>query len=226
MSKTIVIGDIHGCYDELCTLLDRVGPSDDDQIIALGDLVNRGPYSTHVLEWLRDTPNAASLMGNHDYQLLHSDAEAFARKPSLKLTRAVLDATMPRWRELLRALPSYRMLTEATLAHALFDPAMSLQEQDDATLIGLSGVEQALNARLGSSWYNHYAGPHPLIVGHHHYLGTGAPLIRDDVLFAIDTGCVYGFNLTALVLPSFEVVQVPARRDYWRNIRNRYGVLR
>ena len=43
MSRTIVIGDLHGCYDEALELLDKVGATSSDRIIFTGDLVDRGP---------------------------------------------------------------------------------------------------------------------------------------------------------------------------------------
>lgn len=64
--KTLVIGDIHGCYTELLDLLDLAGLAEGDQIIALGDIVDRGPETPQVLDFFRDHRNAHSLMGNHE----------------------------------------------------------------------------------------------------------------------------------------------------------------
>ncbi|MBN2560999.1 MAG: metallophosphoesterase [Phycisphaerae bacterium] len=50
MQRKIIIGDIHGCYDELRDLLDVISPTRDDKIIAIGDLVDRGPDSEKVLD--------------------------------------------------------------------------------------------------------------------------------------------------------------------------------
>lgn len=72
MSRCIVIGDIHGCCDELLELLDTISPNRDDQIIALGDLVDRGPATEQVLEFFRDRPLARSIMGNHERKHLRS----------------------------------------------------------------------------------------------------------------------------------------------------------
>ena len=64
--KRLIIGDIHGCFTELQELLDKAGLSPQDEIIALGDIVDRGPDSTKVLDFFRTHPNARSLIGNHD----------------------------------------------------------------------------------------------------------------------------------------------------------------
>ena len=48
--RRIVVGDIHGCYDELMELLEKVGIGDDDRIVSVGDLITKGPKSKEVLE--------------------------------------------------------------------------------------------------------------------------------------------------------------------------------
>lgn len=49
-SRTIVVGDIHGCYDELIVLLEQVKLGSKDRVVAVGDLVTKGPKSREVLE--------------------------------------------------------------------------------------------------------------------------------------------------------------------------------
>jgi serine/threonine protein phosphatase 1 len=66
MKKTFIIGDIHGCFAELQDLLDRAGIADDDRVIALGDIVDRGPDSVRVLDFFCNSPSRLSLMGNHE----------------------------------------------------------------------------------------------------------------------------------------------------------------
>ena len=68
--RLIAIGDIHGCHAEFAELLERLAPTKDDQLILLGDLVNRGPDSTKVIDLAR-AANAISLLGNHELRLLN-----------------------------------------------------------------------------------------------------------------------------------------------------------
>jgi serine/threonine protein phosphatase 1 len=81
--RLLVIGDIHGCSRALDTLLEAVQPSPDDQIITLGDYVDRGPDSSGVLQRLlaletkcRLTP----LMGNHERMMLDARTDEAAHK--------------------------------------------------------------------------------------------------------------------------------------------------
>jgi serine/threonine protein phosphatase 1 len=68
--RLIAIGDIHGCHAEFAELLERVEPTADDQLVLLGDLVNRGPDSLKVID-LAKQHRAISLLGNHELRLLN-----------------------------------------------------------------------------------------------------------------------------------------------------------
>jgi serine/threonine protein phosphatase 1 len=64
--RRIVVGDIHGCYDELMELLEKVGIGDDDRIFSVGDLITKGPKSKEVLELFMTDARFATVIGNHD----------------------------------------------------------------------------------------------------------------------------------------------------------------
>ncbi len=65
-SKLIIIGDVHGCFDELMNLLDKCGYNKDiHTLIFVGDLVNKGPKSREVIQFAMNH-NALVVRGNHD----------------------------------------------------------------------------------------------------------------------------------------------------------------
>lgn len=71
-SRTLVIGDVHGCNIALENLLDQVAPAKDDTIVVLGDLIDRGPNSKAVVDrvlGLREHCNLVYVMGNHEEML-------------------------------------------------------------------------------------------------------------------------------------------------------------
>ncbi len=75
MSRTIAIGDIHGCSIALEALIEAINPQPDDTIIPLGDYVDRGIDSKGVLDLLielRDRCNLVPILGNHDQMMLHA----------------------------------------------------------------------------------------------------------------------------------------------------------
>jgi bis(5'-nucleosyl)-tetraphosphatase (symmetrical) len=82
---TYCIGDVQGCFDELSLLLHSIAfDAQKDRLIFLGDLVNRGPFSLAVLDFVMKTPCASMVLGNHDLHLLATAAGA--RNPSPKDT--------------------------------------------------------------------------------------------------------------------------------------------
>src|SRR5262245_33579167 len=68
---THVIGDVHGCYRELCELLDRLAPASDDRLVFVGDLVIRGPENAAVVKLFLDGPlrGATVLLGNNEAKI-------------------------------------------------------------------------------------------------------------------------------------------------------------
>jgi hypothetical protein len=69
--KMAIIGDIHGCYDELSELLDLIDWSPHTHTVILtGDLIDRGPKIKDTLHFASTTPNVYSLMSNHEWKLL------------------------------------------------------------------------------------------------------------------------------------------------------------
>jgi len=71
--RTLAIGDVHGCHRALIALSNFVPFEEDDQIVMLGDYVDRGPHSKQVLEWVMqrvEQGNCIPLMGNHEIMLL------------------------------------------------------------------------------------------------------------------------------------------------------------
>src|SRR4051812_47149584 len=71
--RTLAIGDIHGCHTALTTLLDYVQPTGEDQLVFLGDYIDRGPSSRQVIETLLELKKSCStifLRGNHEEMFL------------------------------------------------------------------------------------------------------------------------------------------------------------
>ena len=74
--RDFIVGDIHGCFDELNTALNSLGfaPAT-DRLFAVGDLVDRGPGSHKVLSWLT-RPWFHSCLGNHEEMILTTDPDS------------------------------------------------------------------------------------------------------------------------------------------------------
>ncbi len=224
---TLVIGDIHGCWAELQALLDKAGPGAEDLILSVGDLVNRGPDSPRVLAFFRDTPQAASLRGNHEERHLEGSLDRTPLGLAHELAR--LQWSEGDYREACRymaGLPRARALDEALVVHAYWEPGRPLARQRADVLTGLPGGLERLWSQHERPWYELYDGELPLIVGHLDYLQTGKPFVHAERIWGLDTGCCRGGRLTGLLLPAFKVISVKAGARYWQLQRQDYGALR
>lgn len=221
----LVVGDIHGCYQELLDLLDRAGLGPDDTVLAVGDIVDRGPDSGQVLDFFRTRPGARSIQGNHERKHLRAAQGEVRPALSQQITRAQLGDAYPDGLAFLATLPRHLELPEAIVVHGFWEPGVPLAEQRDTVVVGTLSGEAYLTERYGQPWYAHYDGPRPLIVGHHDYRHDGTPLIYRDRVYGLDTGCCYGGRLTGLLLPEFRIVSVPARGNHWQELQRQFAHL-
>ena len=221
--NTLVVGDIHGCWAEFRELLDKAALGADDPIIAIGDIVDRGPDSPQVLAFFRENSQAVSVMGNHERKHIRSFNGELRPAVSQTITRAQIgEPDYPAAIEYMQTMPRFMDLPEALLVHGFYEPGIPVEAQRDVVLIGTLTGEIHLKKNYNLPWYELYDGPKPLIVGHHDYLSTGEPMVYQDRVFAIDTGCCKGGRLTGLLLPSFTIISVPSKRDYWAEVREAY----
>jgi len=214
--RRLVVGDIHGCCDELAQLLDRVGLAADDEIISVGDLIDRGPDSPAVVRFMRTAPNARVIMGNHEHKHLRAArGEAEPSRSQVLARRQFDEKDYAEAITFFETLPLFLELPEADVMHGCIDPGAPLSAQRPETLLGTMMAELLLRQRYPAPWYDLYDGPKPVIAGHHDYSREGRPLVIRDRVFLIDTGCCYGRALTGILLPEFRFVSVASRRNYW-----------
>ena len=218
--KQLIIGDIHGCYTELLDLLDRAGLSDQDEIIAIGDIVDRGPDSPRVLAFFREHPRARSAQGNHERKHVRSWRGEVMPALSQCITRQqVGEEAYPETVAFMDALPRLLELPEAILVHGFWEPGLAGAEQREVVIVGTMTGELYLRERYVRPWYELYNGEKPLIVGHLDYSGTGQPFIYRDRVFGLDTGCCCGGSLTGLLLPEWKFVSVRSQTNHWQQVK-------
>jgi len=224
--KTLVIGDIHGCYAELRALLDLARLAPGDQIIAIGDLFDRGPEPLDVLRFFQETPDALAIMGNHERKHVRSFDGEITPAASQLITRHLLgESVYPQAVAWMSDLPIYLDLPQVLLVHAFYEPGIPLHHQREQVLVGTLSGEKYLQDRGFWPWYLTYDNPKPIIVGHRDYTDHMQPFIYQQRVYGIDTRCVYGGSLTGLLLPEFRLISVPARADHWTLLQRRFAHL-
>jgi serine/threonine protein phosphatase 1 len=219
---TLVIGDIHGCWEELQALLDKAGIGDDDAILAVGDIVDRGPETPQVLDFFQSRPKAITTLGNHERKHVRAGRGEIQLSVSQRISQIQLGDVYHESVQWMNSLPLFLDLPEATLVHGYLEPGLSLSEQNPLIVCGTMGGERILRNRYNSPWYELYDGDRPVVVGHCNYNDSDRPFIYHDKVFGLDTSCVMGKSLSGLLLPSFQILSIPSRGDLWERVRKTY----
>ena len=237
-----IIGDVHGCYEELTTLLAQLGyciqdepegpkaiPPDCRRAVFVGDLVDRGPKIPEVLRLVMrmvDEGTALCVPGNHDMKLMRK-----LKGRDVQLTHgladsiAQLDKEPPEFTEqvvkFLDDLVSHYVFDDGRLvvAHAGMKEEMqgrgSGKVRDFALYGETTGETDEYGLPVRYNWAAEYRGKAMVVYGH---TPVGEPEWLNRTI-NIDTGCVFGGKLTALRYPERELVSVPALRTYYESAK-------
>lgn len=233
-----IIGDVHGCFDEMNTLLQQLGytvesdgaeyrvvPPNGRRAVFVGDLVDRGPKIPEVLRLVMGMVKAGTAFcvpGNHDVKLMRK-----LRGKDVKITHGLADSLAqlePESPEFKRQVGDF---IDDLVSHYVFD--------DGRLVVAHAGMKEAMQGRgsgavrsfalfgettgetddyglpVRYNWAAEYRGKAMVVYGH-------TPVREPEWLnrtIDIDTGCVFGGKLTALRYPEKELVSVPALREYY-----------
>ena len=217
-SKTFVVGDIHGCYDEFIALSDQIGITEDDLVISLGDIVDRGNKSLELYQYFKNRKNAVVLMGNHERKHLRRILSY-----SQEIVKVQFGDTYQEFLDWLPSLPYFYETEDAIIVHAFFEHDVNLYQQKEEVLSGTTAGSRYLEKKYaeGTYWSDYYTGEKPVIYGHH--VVGDAPKIKNNT-YGIDTGACHAGFLTILELPSFQIHQLKVQEDYWKNEQSKWQV--
>lgn len=221
--KRLIIGDIHGCYDELMRLVAMAGLSDRDEIIALGDIVDRGPGTERVIHFFNSRPHARVVMGNHEHKHILCQQGVIQPDTAQEITQDLLSLEAYQdFLDTMRCYPLYLELAQALLVHGALEPGVPVTQQKKKVLLGTRNGEAYLRNHYPKPWYELYNGEKPVIAGHHDYSRKGEVMVIRDRVFLIDTGCCYGKYLSGILLPDFRILRVKSRKNYWGILKQQY----
>ena len=210
-ARTIVVGDIHGCYDELKALLEKAELGPDDHVVSVGDLITKGPKSREVLELFMTDPRFSTVIGNHDLALRRKwNGEDIELKPAQKETHKELKSEKDAYTTYFNKLPFIIDLNTHLVVHAGLRPNVELYSQTTGDLTRLRTLGADRESDEGTPWYHVYYGNKTVLFGH----WPAPEPRRGKNAIGLDTGCVYGYNLTAYIIETDEFVTVKAERAY------------
>ena len=220
-----VVGDIHGCYDEFCELVNRATDIEPNvTVICVGDLVNNGPHSVKVVKHVQAL-GCHVVCGNHEEVALRE----------ITNMKAVKDYQLPdKYRWILSLDPSDVRFLEslpysisipslgAIIVHAGLVPGIPLEKQHTNTLAHIrniieedyfdgDGLVPNNKPNRGVAWSNLWPGPQHVYYGHDARRGFQ----NSSFATCLDTGCLYGGCLTGkFINKNKQIIQVKAKQMY------------
>lgn len=205
--RTILIGDVHGCLEELRRLVDLLQIQKGDRVILLGDLINRGPHPAKTVRYVHDS-NFECLMGNHEMDYIrHFRTNSRYMKLKKELGRRLHDWILAR--------PLYIESDRFLAVHAGLVPGLHPKDSPPDMILNIrtwDGTGKDLKSPDNPPWHNYYRGDKTVFYGHWARQG----LMVGSHSIGLDTGCVYGSFLSAWILETGELFQVKAKRMYAR----------
>jgi len=234
-----IIGDIHGCFDELVELFKELGykvstqpdgntivePPQGRKAVFVGDFVDRGPKVTEVLRLvmgMQESDTALCIPGNHDVKLVRAlRGRNVKRTHGLAESLSQLEEESVEFKaqivEFLDGLVSHYVLDNGKLvvAHAGMKEELQGRASGRVREFALYGETTGETDEFGlpirRNWADEYRGSAMVVYGH-------TPVVEPQWVnrtINIDTGCVFGGKLTALRYPERELVSIPAHRTYY-----------
>ncbi|MCL2774168.1 MAG: polynucleotide kinase-phosphatase [Oscillospiraceae bacterium] len=236
-----IIGDIHGCYDELCELLTKLGytvdaenytavPPENRKAVFLGDLCDRGDKHVEVLRLVMNmvkSQTAFCVPGNHDVKLLKKLRGNNEQSSFVQLTHG-LDKTIAQLEmQSEEFISDVKDFLDGLISHYVFDVGKlvvahagikekyqgrgSARIRDFCLYGDTTGETDEYGLPVRLPWANEYRGRARVVYGH-----TPVPeaeFVNNTI--CIDTGCVFGGKLTAYKYPENELVQAEAKKEYY-----------
>ncbi|MCD8500380.1 MAG: bis(5'-nucleosyl)-tetraphosphatase PrpE [Bacillaceae bacterium] len=238
MKKFDVIGDVHGCYDELIALIKKLGYVRKDGVFVhpksrklafVGDLTDRGPSSINVIKLVFDLVREGQAVytpGNHcDKLYRYFLGRNVQITHGLETTVAELEALSNRdfkvvkkaFMELYEAAPLYLQLDDSRLivAHAgIRDDYIGREDKRVKTFVlygDITGEKHPDGSPVRRDWAKNYTNKKSFIVYGHTPVEEPRKV---NHTINIDTGCVFGGTLTAFRYPEMEIISVPSEQPF------------
>lgn len=211
--RTLIVGDVHGCYEELQELLNKCSYSKaKDRLIFVGDMINKGPYSLKVLTWIKEE-GCEAILGNHELGFLNYLKDPDPRYISFTRLKREMGEDVGSWQNWLESLPLYIEEDDFIVVHGGLVPGLEISKTSAPLLTQIrtwDGEGKNLSNEEDPPWYELYNGEKLVVYGHWAAQGL---IVRENTI-GLDSGCCWGGQLSLLHLETKEVFQVKAKKSY------------
>jgi diadenosine tetraphosphatase ApaH/serine/threonine PP2A family protein phosphatase len=210
MSRLIVYGDIHGCLDEFKKLRDQINPQKNDIEVCVGDIITKGTHSIETLHYIQEN-GILSVLGNHEDKIIrYLNHQESPKKNPIVLNddeQQIVDNLATKDREFLYSLPLFLRFGQITVVHGGLQNSMvleNLSNREYQKVLRLRYLDQdghfiahGEETEDSTFWADVYDGNQGFIVYGHQWFDE--PKISKNAI-GIDTGCVYGKKLSAVMI--------------------------
>jgi len=217
MGKVIIYGDIHGCYEEFVDLREKINPLITDIEICVGDIITRGKDSVKTLRYIQKN-NIKSVVGNHENKIIrYLGHEKSSVKNPIKLDqdeKKIVEELSISDIDFINNMPLFLKFGKITVLHAGVQNHFNLDnlsKEEKSKILRLRYITNddkfiSFGEEDGSSifWSEAYDGKQGLIVYGHQ---TFKEVRVDKYSLGIDTGCVYGNKLSAVVFSDIDNIE-------------------
>ncbi len=229
-NRMILVGDIHGCYDEFVNLLDKIDyNSTNDILISVGDLIMKGPKSKNVLDFFRKTANTYCVKGNHEYAVQrwyeyqkfeHAAPIPFGLKEGSEHQKFAATMSSEEYyylKNLPHILKINTGMERIIVLHAGINPNKMLDTQNSFDVMHVRNMYNDCcteKISVGVKWVDYlktYAEPNDQYVFGHD--ATRGLQVGDNYI-GLDSACLYGKKLSCMIYPSKEIISVDAFSQY------------
>ena len=205
---TLIVGDIHGCFDELMMLLKKANDhASTYQLIFVGDLINKGPDSFKTLQFAYKN-KIQCVIGNHELKFLNFIEEGLKLPPQLEQLKKDMGKDLNKWLEYIKSWPAFIETESFLVVHAGVVPGEHPSKSSVQQLANIRHWENGkiCSQKLGRPWHDYYKSEKLVIYGHWARQGV----LEKSNSLCLDSGCVYGRELTGVFLPSRTLIQTPS----------------
>lgn len=211
MNKLIIYGDIHGCYDEFISLRNQINPQKDDIEVCVGDIITKGKDSIKTLDFIIKN-NIKSVLGNHEDKLVrYLNHQKSNKKNPIILDndeQNIIDNLTEKHIKFLESLPLFLKFSNIIIVHGGLTNYINLDnlsKKDKQKILRLRYLDEnyeflayGQEDEKSIFWTDIYDGKQGFIIYGHQWLKE---IKKSKFAIGIDTGCLYGNKLSAIVFP-------------------------
>ena len=220
----LIIGDVHGCHTELLQLLSRASEYSKKPFLKVfvGDMINKGPRSEDVLQYLTTAKDVYCVRGNHEQKVLQEYFSLQESEKGVPEDRLWVKNLKRSYVDYIKNLPyTIRIpFLNIVVVHAGFIPGIPIDLQDTNSMLNMRNLfwtnddfhgkklEFTYRTNIGTAWCSLWPGPEHVYFGH----DAIRKLQFSTHSTGLDTGCVYGGELTAILLHLDDQYQIVDKR--------------